>query len=75
MANPLFQNQKKISNNPLFSMINSLRSQGPSEAVFNSMYQSNPNFRQFADQVRNKTPEQAFSQYGLDFNQFRNFRW
>ena len=75
MANPLFQSQPQNSNNPLMNMINSLRSQGPSEAVFNQMYQSNPDFRQFANQVRNMTPEQAFQQNGLDFNQFRNFKW
>ena len=75
MANPLFQSQPQNSNNPLMNMINSLRSQGPSEAVFNHMYQSNPDFRQFANQVRNMTPEQAFQQNGLDFNQFRNFKW
>lgn len=75
MANPLFPNQPQNSNNPLLNMINSLRSKGPSETVFNQMYQSNPDFRQFANQVRNMTPEQAFQQNGLDFNQFRNLKW
>ena len=75
MGNMLFQNSQKNSGNSVLSMINSLKSQGPSNAVFNQMYQNNPNFRQFADQVRNMTPEQAFSQYGLDFNQYRNLKW
>lgn len=75
MANPLFQNQANNSKNPLADMINSLKTQGPSEAVFNSMYNNNPQFREFANTVRGKTPEEAFSQYGLDFNQFRNQRW
>lgn len=75
MGNMLFQNSQKNSGNSVLNMINSLKSQGPSNAVFNQMYQNNPNFRQFADQVRNMTPEQAFSQYGLDFNQYRNLKW
>lgn len=75
MANPLFQNQANNSGNPISNMINSLKAQGPSEAVFNAMYNNNPNFRQFADTVRNKTPEQAFREHGLDFNQFRNQKW
>ena len=43
--------------------------------MFNQMYQNNPNFRQFANQVRDMTPEQAFKQYGLDFDQFKGLKW
>lgn len=74
MANPLFQSSRS-SKNPIINKLNSLKAKGPSEAVFNQMYNSNPNFRQFADSVRNKTPEEAFRQYGLDFNNFRDQRW
>lgn len=55
--------------------LNQIKNQGPSNIIFNQMYNNNPNFRRFADSVRNKTPEQAFSEYGLDFNQFRNQKW
>lgn len=75
MTNILFQNNQKNNGNSIFSMVNDLKAKGSSNAVFNQMYQNNPNFRQFADQVRNMTPEQAFSHYGLDFNQFRNLKW
>lgn len=75
MGNPLFQSKPQANSNPLMNMVNSLKTQGPSEAVFNQMYQTNPNFRQFADKVRNMTPEQAFRQNGLDFNQFRGMKW
>lgn len=75
MGNPLFQNQPQNDTNPLSEILNSLKSQGPSEAVFNNMYNNNPSFRQFADQVRNMTPEQAFRQNGLDFNKFRSLKW
>lgn len=76
MANMLFnrqqQNQRPMAPLQAFQQI---RSQGPSNTIFNQMYQNNPNFRHFADQVRNMTPEQAFNKYGLDFNQFRNLKW
>lgn len=75
MANPLFKQSQQNDRNPISSLVNSLRANGSSEAVFNSMYNSNPDFRAFADSVRGKTPEQAFRQHGLDFNDFRGFRW
>lgn len=59
----------------MLSQISQLRSQGPSSALFNQMYQGNPQFRQFADSMRGKTPEQAFQENGLDFGQFRNYKW
>ena len=40
--------------------------------IFNRMYQSNPQFRQFADSMQGKTPEQAFQEQGLDYAQFQN---
>lgn len=40
--------------------------------LFNKMYQGNPQFRAFADSVRGMTPEQAYQQQGLDYNQYRN---
>ena len=61
--------------NPILSQLAQLRQAGPSGKVFNQMYQSNPQFRQFADSMRDKTPEQAFYENGLDFNQFKNMRW
>lgn len=40
--------------------------------IFNRMYQSNPQFKQFADSMQGKTPEQAFQEQGLDYSQFQN---
>ena len=40
--------------------------------IFNKMYQSNPQFRQFADSMQGKTPEQAFREQGLDYSQYQN---
>lgn len=42
------------------------------QMIFNKMYQTNPQFRQFADSMQGKTPEQAFQEAGLDYSQFQN---
>ena len=43
------------------------------QMIFNKMYQTNMfNFRQFADSMQGKTPEQAFQEAGLDYSQFQN---
>ena len=52
-----------------------IRKLGSSGAAFDKLYNENPSFKQFADQVRNMTPEQAFKQYGLDFDMFKGFKW
>lgn len=44
---------------------------GNPQAAFDHMYQTNPQFRQFADSMRGKTPQQAFQENGLDFTQIR----
>lgn len=40
--------------------------------IFNKLYQSNPQFKSFADSMQGKTPEQAFQECGLDYSQFQN---
>ena len=40
--------------------------------IFNKLYNSNPQFKQFADSMQGKTPEQAFQEQGLDYSQFQN---
>lgn len=52
-----------------------VRSEGPSNVLFDKMYNSNPDFKRFADSVRGMTPEQAFGQHGLDFNKFKGLKW
>lgn len=42
------------------------------QSIFNRLYQSNPQFRQFADSVRGQDPQQAFQARGLDYSQFQN---
>lgn len=59
--------------NNLINAINSLKSaaQGNPQALFNDMMQNNPQFRAFAQSMQGKTPEEAFREHGLDFNQIR----
>lgn len=77
MGNILFQNNNspKPKGNQLLDQLHQIRQTGPSNVIFNQMYQNNPQFKQFADSMRGKTPEQAFQERGLDFNQFKNFKW
>ena len=62
------------SSNQIINQLKNLKAT-PSNVLYAKMYNDNPAFRQFADTVRDKTPEEAFSQYGLDFNNFRNQKW
>ena len=69
MANPM-------PNQPMGQGMGGPINNGPMNAmqqmIFNGLYNSNPQFRQFADSMRGKTPEQAFQEQGLDYNQYRN---
>lgn len=69
MASSLFGANR---GNTILDAVSRMRSLGNPQVAFNQMYQANPQFRQFADSMRGKTPEQAFRENGLDFNQFRN---
>lgn len=71
MASSLFGPQQ---GNSILGAVNQLRAManGDPQALFDSMYQGNPQFRQFADSMQGKTPEQAFNEHGLDFGQVRD---
>ena len=75
MGNILFQNNPKPKGNPILDQLSQIRQAGPSNVIFNQMYQNNTQFKQFADSMRGKTPDQAFRENGLDFNQFQNYKW
>jgi hypothetical protein len=45
---------------------------GDTSALVSSLAQSNPGFAQFIAQNRGKTPQEAFSAYGYDFQQVMN---
>lgn len=69
MASSIFGNQAGSS---IMGAVEQLRAMGDPQAAFQGMYQTDPRFRQFADSMRGKTPEQAFRENGLDFGPFRN---
>ena len=77
MGNSLYQKLSNQQSNPnnFNNILKQLKSMGPSNAVFNQMYQNNPQFRNFANSVRGKTPEEAFRANGLDFGNFKSFKW
>ena len=71
MTNPLFNSNFQSKNQSIFSLIGELKT-GNAENIFNQMYQNNPEFRDFANSMRGKTPEQAFQEKGLNFNSFKD---
>lgn len=71
MSNPLFENQPQPGNQGIFGLIKQLKS-GNAQQMFDQMYQTNPQFRDFANSMKGKTPEQAFQEKGFDFSQFKN---
>lgn len=65
------------ANNPMNKMgqvanlIKMLRSGNP-EQIAQQMMQSNPQFRQFVEANRGKTPEQVAREHGIDLNQIKS---
>ena len=73
MPNQMGQGQDPSRNpSPLAAIpvIREMMTKGP-DAMYQQMYQSNPQFRQFADSMSGKTPQEAFAEYGYDFNQIQ----
>ena len=72
MASSLFP---PSNGNSILSAVNALKgaSNGNPQALYSHLYQTNPNFRSFADSVRGKTPDQAFREHGLDYDQVRRY--
>ena len=65
-----------MNNNDILRKITrQLRSAGSSDTLYSQLYKTNPAFRQFADSMQGKTPEQAFYENGLDFNEFKDLKW
>lgn len=45
---------------------------GNPNQLFDQMYSSNPQFREFADSMKGKNPEDAFRDNGYDYGQIRS---
>lgn len=61
MANPLFENNR-----------NSSKGGGIFGLVYDWMYNSNPQFRDFANSMKGKSIDQAFAEKGLNYNDYKN---
>lgn len=70
MPNPLFNNQPQSGSQGIFSLIQQLRGNN-AQQLFDQMYQSNPQFRDFANSMKGKTPQEAFQEHGIDFDSFK----
>jgi hypothetical protein len=57
------------------SQLETLKSvaQGNPRPLFEQMMRSNPSFAQFVTDNAGKTPEQAFRDNGLDYEQFKGY--
>lgn len=53
------------------NLMKMLRSGNP-EQIAQQMMQSNPQFRQFVEANRGKTPEQVAREHGIDLNQIKS---
>lgn len=53
------------------NLVKMLRSGNP-EQIAQQMMQSNPQFRQFVEQNKGKTPEQVAREHGFDLNQIKS---
>lgn len=53
------------------SLMKMLQSGNP-EQMFQQMMQNNPQFRQFVEANKGKTPEQVARENGIDLSQFKN---
>lgn len=53
------------------NLMRMLKSENPDQ-IAQQMMQSNPQFRQFVEQNKGKTPEQVAKEYGFNLNQLKN---
>lgn len=66
MQNPILQQ------NNIFNILGILKGKDPDQ-VITQMLRSNPQFRQFYDENKGKSPEQIAREHGLDFNNIKRF--
>ena len=72
MSNPLFQ-KAAGGTNPvamIAQLISVLKGKDP-EKLIPMLMQRNPQFAQFVQSCKGKTPEQVAAEHGIDLNQFK----
>ena len=68
MPNPIFEGRNSSSNGSVFDFIRGIRDP---QKMFDRMYKENPQFRDFANSMKGKTPEEAFKENGFDYDRFK----
>lgn len=63
MASSLFQKQMKTPKNNLTQLANLFK--GNPEFIYNQLYNSNPEFKNFIDENKGLTNEQIAQKYGI----------
>ena len=70
--NPMLQILNRVNkNSDLIGLVSSIKN-GDAERIANQLLGSNPQFREFLEANKGKTPEQVASENGIDFNQVRD---
>ena len=74
--NPLMQSMAGVRDpmgrmSQVLEMMKTLRNGNP-EYIAKKMMQNNPQFRQFVEANKGKTPEQVAREYGVDLNQLKS---
>lgn len=71
--NPLMMAMNGSNNkmSQVMQVMKMLRSGNP-EQIARQMMQNNPQFRQFVEANKGKTPEQVAREYGVDLNQLKS---
>lgn len=69
--NPLMMAMNGWRQNQAMNILQALKRGNPQQ-MFQSMMQSNPQFRQFMEQNKGKTPEQVAKENGIDWSQFKS---
>lgn len=67
--NPILQ--AIMPNNGLNNLVNAIK--GDPQGIYDEMMRTNPQFKQFVEQNKNKSPEQIASEHGIDLKAIRGF--
>lgn len=73
MGNPILARMKRMTNrqNEVMSILQMAK--GNPDAVFENMMKTNPQFAQFVEENKGKTPEQIANHYGVDFTKISQY--
>lgn len=70
MPSSIFGNQGQGRGSGLHSLLDAMRTSDPA-TLAQQMMESNPQFRQFVEQNKGKSPDQIAREHGLDLGMFR----